>query len=215
MKQTRSPRYEETLQQILSCRLTTNQKPEAVFTICSTWCRVVTLMDYQFKKILYPYKAWQTELGLNWNEEQTNFCIMVSFSFRYFVSSFPRKVSFFNFEQDAFKQFSSIEVVQRCDKNSASAWLILRCTSFMYTNKGSCLTCNKRKLPLSWKGSKFNLETHEMVTQFSQRAFQFFAKPVPGVQLVKQSAIVNNTSCSCGGVKKKPREVWVESKLWL
>ena len=60
----------------------------------------------------------------------------------------------------------------------------------MYTNKGSCLTCYKRKLTLSWKGPKLNLETHEMVTQFSQRAFQFFAKPVPGVQLVKQSAIV-------------------------
>ena len=220
MKQTRSPRYEETLQQILSCRLMTDQKLETVFTICSTWCRVVTLMDYQFKKILYPYKAWQTELGLNWNEEQTNFCIMVSFSFRYFVSSFPRKVSFFNFEQDAFNQFSSIEVVQRCDKNSASAWLILRCTSFMYTNKGSCLTCNKRKLTLSWKGPKLNLETHEMVTQFSQRAFQFFAKPVPGVQLVKQSAIVNSAVVAEEWKKekkkkKKTREVWVESKLWF
>lgn len=173
MKPTRSPRYEETLQQILSCRLTTNQKLEAVFTICSTWCRVVTLMDYQFKKILYPYKAWQTELGLNWNEEQTNFRIMVSFSFRYFVSSFPCKVSFLSFEHDAFNQFSSREVVQRCDKNSARAWLILRCTSFMYTNRGNCLTCNKRKLTLSWKGPKFNLETHEMVTQFSQRALNF------------------------------------------
>ena len=62
----------------------------------------------------------------------------------------------------------------------------------MYTNKGSCLTCNKRKLTLSWKGPKLNLELHEMVTQYSQRAFQFFAKPVPGVQLVKQSAIVNS-----------------------
>lgn len=33
MKQTRSPRYEETLQQILSCRLTTDQKLETVYNL--------------------------------------------------------------------------------------------------------------------------------------------------------------------------------------
>ena len=133
---------------------------------------------------------------------------MVSFFFRYFVSSFPRKVSFLSFEQDTFNKFSSREVVQRCDKNSASAWLILRCTYFMYTNKGSCLTCNKRKLTLSWKGPKLNLETHEMVTQFSQRAFQFFAKPTPGVQLVKQSAIVNSTVVAEEWKKNRGRSRW-------